>query len=46
MNLLDELARTDIAPTMLAQVCALVEQQQAHLAEKHVKITALTHELA
>jgi transposase len=46
MNLLDELARTDIAPAMLAKVRALVEQQQAQLAEKDFKITALTHELA
>jgi hypothetical protein len=46
MNLLDELARTDIDPAMLAQVRALFEQQQAKLAEKDFKITALTHELA
>jgi transposase len=46
MNLLDELARTDIDPAMLAQVRALFEQQQAQLAEKDFKITALTHELA
>ena len=53
MDLLDELARTDIAPAMLAQVRALFEQQQsmlgqqqARLAEKDFKITALTHELA
>src|SRR5690606_28378355 len=46
MNLLDELARTDIDPAMLAKVRALVEQQQAQLAEKDFKITALTHELA
>jgi transposase len=46
MNLLDELARTDIDPAMLARVRALVEQQQAQLAEKDFKITALTHELA
>lgn len=46
MKLLDDLARTDIDPTMLAQVRALFEQQQAKLAEKDFKITALTHELA
>jgi len=53
MNLLDELARTDIAPALLAQVQALIEQQQARLArldtfvaEKDFKIKALTFELA
>lgn len=46
MKLLDDLARTDIDPAMLAQVRALFEQQQAKLAEKDFKITALTHELA
>ena len=53
MNLLDDLARTDIDPAMLAQVRALFERQQAELAqrdaqlaEKDFKITALTHELA
>jgi transposase len=46
MDLLDKLARTNIDPAMLAQVRALVEQQQAALAEKDFKITALTHELA
>lgn len=46
MSLLDELARTDIDPAMLAQVRALFDQQQAQLAEKDFKITALTHELA
>ena len=46
MNLLDELAGTGIDPTMLAKVRALVEQQQAQLAKKDCKITALTHELA
>src|SRR5476649_405585 len=53
MNPLDNLARTDIDPVLLAQVRALVEQQQADLArrdallvEKDFKITALTHELA
>jgi len=53
MNLLDELARNDIDPAMLAKVRALVEQQQttlaqrqAQLAEQDFKITALTHELA
>lgn len=51
MNLLDELARTAIDPAMLAKVRALVEQpttlaqQQAQLAEKDFKITALTDEL-
>ena len=43
MNLLDELARTDIAPALLAQVQALIEQQQARLAEKDFKIKALTY---
>ena len=53
MNPLDDLARTDIDPALLAQVRALVEKQQADLArrdallaEKDFKITALTHELA
>jgi transposase len=46
MDLLNELARTDIAPALLAQVQALFAQQQARLAEKDFKITALTHELA
>ena len=46
MNLLDELARTDIAPALLAQVQALIEQQQAKLAENDFKIKALTFELA
>jgi transposase len=53
MDLFDELARTNIDPAMLAQVRALFEQQQAKLArqdavlaEKDFKITALTHELA
>ena len=46
MNPLDDLARTDIAPALLAQVQALFAQQQAKLAEKDFKITALTHELA
>jgi len=53
MNLLDQLAQTDIDPAMLAQVRALFDQQQAslvqqqaQLAEKDFKITALTHELA
>lgn len=46
MDLLDELARTNIAPAMLAQVRALIEQQQAQLAENDFKIKALTHELA
>jgi transposase len=46
MELLDELARTDIDPAILAQVRALFAQQQAKLAEKDFKITALTHELA
>lgn len=46
MNLLDELARTDIDPAMLAQIRALFDKQQAQLAEKDFKITALTHELA
>jgi len=39
MNPLDDLARTDIDPALLAQV-------QAKLAEKDFKIAALTHELA
>ena len=51
MDLLNELARTDIDPALLAQVqvLALFAQQQAKLAklaEKDFKITALTHELA
>lgn len=53
MDLLNELARTDIDPALLAQVRVLVEQQQADLArrdallvEKDFKTTALTHELA
>ena len=53
MDLLDQLARTDIDPAMLAQVRKLIEQQQAtvaqqqaKLAEKDFRITALTHELA
>lgn len=56
MNLLNELARTDIDPALLAQVQAMFtqfeqqqakcEQQQAELAEKNFKIAALTHELA
>jgi hypothetical protein len=53
MDLLNELARTDIDPALLAQVQALFAQQQADLtrrdallAEKDFKITALTHELA
>ena len=53
MNPLDDLARTNIDPALLAQVRALVEQQQTDLArrdallvEKDFKITALTHELA
>jgi transposase len=46
MNLLDDLARANIDPAMLAQVRALVEQQQAALAEKDFKIEALTRELA
>src|SRR5471032_694951 len=46
MNPLDDLARTDIDPALLAQVQALFAQQQARLVEKDFKITALTHELA
>ena len=46
MNPLDDLARTDIDPALLAQVQALFAQQQVKLAEKDFKITALTHELA
>ena len=46
MDLLNELARTNIDPALLAQVQALFAQQQAGLAEKDFKITALTHELA
>ena len=53
MNPLDELVRTDIDPAILAQLRALFErqqatltQQQALLAEKDFKISALTHELA
>jgi len=46
MDLLNELACIDIDPALLAQVQALFAQQQARLAEKDFKITALTHELA
>lgn len=55
MDPLNELARTDIDPALLAQVQvqALFAQQQADLtrrdallAEKDFKITALTHEMA
>jgi transposase len=46
MNPLDKLAATDIDPALLVQVQALFAQQQARLAEKDFKITALTHELA
>lgn len=46
MNLLEKLAHTNIDPALLAQVRTLVAQQQAALAEKDFKITALTHELA
>lgn len=46
MNPLDQLAATDIDPALLAQVQALFAQQQARLAEKDFKITALAHELA
>src|SRR5471032_465063 len=46
MNPLDDLARTDIDPALLEKVQALFAQQQAKLAEKDFKITALTHELA
>lgn len=42
MNLLDELARTNADPAVIAQVRALIEQS----AEKDVKIRALTLELA
>jgi len=43
MELLDKLARTDSDPALLAQVQALFAQQQASLAEKDFKITALAH---
>jgi transposase len=53
MNLLDELAATNIDAALLGQVRALFEQQQvamqrkdALVAEQAFKITALTHELA
>lgn len=48
MDLLNELALTDIDPALLAQaqVHALFAQQQAKLAEQDFKIPALTHELA
>ncbi len=46
MELLNELADLDIAPAAMAKVQALFAQQQAKLAEKDFKITALTHELA
>lgn len=42
----DALAATDIDPALLVQVQALFSQQQAKLAEKDFKITALAHELA
>jgi transposase len=41
MNLLDELARTDIDPALLAQVQALIEQQQAKVMEADDKLTRL-----
>lgn len=56
MNLLDELSRTNADPALIAQVRALVEQNERAqrdnaqhagvLAEKDFKIAALTHELA
>lgn len=46
MDLLNELARADIDPTLLEQVQALFARQQAKVAEKEFKITALTHDLA
>jgi len=53
MDLLNELARTDIDPALLAQVQALIAQQHAKLAqqdtvlaENDIKIKALTFELA
>jgi transposase len=53
MELLSELANLDLAPAAMAQVRALLEQQQiklarneAVIAEQAFKITALTHELA
>lgn len=53
MDLLNELALTNIDPAMLAQVRALFDQQQVRLqrkealvAEQAFKTTALTHELA
>ena len=38
MNPLDELARTDIDPALLAQVRALFTQQQAALAQQQAKL--------
>lgn len=38
VNLLDELARTDIDPALLAQVHALIEQQQAKVVEADDKL--------
>ena len=46
MELLNELADLNITPAAMAKVQALFAQQQAKLAEKDFKITALTHELA
>jgi len=53
MDLLNELALTNIDPAMLTQVRALFDQQQVQLQRKEAlvveqafKITALTHELA
>lgn len=53
MDLLNQLALGDIDPAILVQVQAMFETQQAKLvrqdaalAEKDLRITALTHELA
>lgn len=41
MNLLDELARTDIDPALLTQVQALFAQQQAKVVEADQKLARL-----
>jgi transposase len=46
MDLLAELTRTNVDPAVIARVSALLERQQALLAEKDFKIKALTLELA
>ena len=46
MDLLDELARTDIAPAMLAQVRALFEQQQSMLVQQQATLGQQQAQLA